>query len=319
MNIDLNKPIHLEDYIQTRTPDKAELARLLQEAKGKDRVMATFAKECGSSPSTFSRIANCKITQPLEPLLLKAIADNYAGASYAQRNYMLLSLLHANGMVDQAFVDRKKSMTPWDGFFESDEEMFSEENEAKNIITMNLLNRGYGIKYLASIKKSAGVSDYSRGFGRSEFVIQIDGHEPEYHLFRVECLNKSIKARIAGAEDHVDEETGYDYASEARSLLKDLAIYFLIDIWESESLEKVKTSYVFTDRKYYEAFCTLLQNRATNAWVSLILVDLKDQIVVEERYIQRNDCRTQASLFDAPAISHMDDEKVDEEEMDAED
>ena len=312
MNIDLNKQIHLEDYIQTRTPNKAELARLLQEAKGKDRVMATFAKECGSSPSTFSRIANCKITQPLEPVLLKAIADNYADASYTQRNYMLLSLLHANGMVDKSFVEKKKAMTPWDGFFESDEMLFSEENEAKNIITMNLLNRGYGIKYLASIQKSAGVNAYARGFGRNEFVIQIDGHEPEYHLFRVECLDKRIMARTAGMENRVDEETGYDYVSEAASLLRRLAFYFLIDLWEPESLEKVKTSYVFTDKMYFEEFSTLLKNRTTNAWVSLILVDLKDQTVVEERYIKRTDCQIQGSLFDAPAISHMDDEGVDE-------
>ena len=66
MYIDTSNPILDERlYMQTRVPDITELGNLLKKAKGSNRTMAEYAKECGVSPSTFSRIATGKITQPL--------------------------------------------------------------------------------------------------------------------------------------------------------------------------------------------------------------------------------------------------------------
>ena len=54
-----------ENYIQSRVPDIVALGNLLKMGKGNNRTMAEYAKQCGASPSTFSRIATGKITQPL--------------------------------------------------------------------------------------------------------------------------------------------------------------------------------------------------------------------------------------------------------------
>ena len=298
MKVDLNTPIRLEDYVQTRTPNKPELSRLLQEAKGPDRNMAVFAKECGSSPSTFSRILNCKISQPIEPSLLETIANHCCSKNVEERHFMLLSLLHANGMVDKDFIEKKSSDPFMGSFFSSDEELFSKENETKNVITMNLLNRGLGIRYIATIKKDTGVNDVARGFGRTEFVIQIDGQTPEYHRFQVVCLDRMVRTvRAMGSEESCD------YGLEANRLFREEAVYFLLDAWEPETFEKVKSSFVFNDQKYYEAYKEKLRGAKVNSWISLVLVDLEKQSVEEEYYLQRNDCRKRTSLFDLPVIT----------------
>lgn len=303
MKIDLSKQVKVDEYEQTRVPDKTELARLLQEAKGPGRNMATFAKECGSSASTFSRILNCKISQPVDPRLLKAIAENSDEESVDEKIFMLHCLLHANGMLNEEDIQEKKEDPFWSKYFEPNEELFSEENEAKNIITMNLLNRGLGIKYLASIKKESGVNEIARENRRGGFVIQIDGHTPDYHIFCAICLNKTRRISRGDREDQIDKETGYEYQTEAELLFRDEAVYFLLDAWEPESFQKVKYSLVFTDPKFYRAFYELLAKRKVNSWISLILVDLATQSVVEENIMSRHDNQTLESLFNMPVMS----------------
>ena len=53
------------EYVQVRTPDKIDIAHLVNIAKGPDRTMAQFADECQISASTLSRIVNGKTTKPL--------------------------------------------------------------------------------------------------------------------------------------------------------------------------------------------------------------------------------------------------------------
>lgn len=302
MIINTNDPIIIEDYVQTRTPDKTELARLLVESKGPDRNMAEFAKLCGSSPSTFSRIANCKITQPLDTGLLVRIAEQYGKDSEAEKNLMLHSLLEANGMMPKDFLERKRSI-PFLGLrVEEDEKLFSRERDIKNVITMNLLDRGVGIRYIAFIKPDTGIHSIARRHERSAFSIQIDGEDPEYYRFNVECLRDDIRVLKAGNEDKVDPVTGRDYQCEADNLFRTEAQYFLIDAWEPYSFKNLKNSYVFDDKGYFESFYRLLENRRVNSWISLILVDVEKQSVIEERFIQRIDGKTMKSLYDLPVL-----------------
>ena len=300
--IDYNEPINIEGYVQTRTPDKTELARLLVEAKGPNRNMTEFAKDCGSSPSTFSRILNCKISQPLDVDLLKRISEFYWKEMPTNKNRLLDSLLHANGMMPKSFLERKRSDPFMGGFVEEDERQFSRERDVKNAIIMNLLERGVGIRYLVSIMPDTGIHEVARQFERNAFAIKIEGENPEYQRFQIECLNDCIKVLRAGKENAVDPITGRDYQAEADHLLKEESMYFLMDAWEPESFKNLKNSIVFDDRGFYEAFYKLLENRKVNSWISLILVNLEKQIVIEEKFVQRKDGQSIDSLFDLPML-----------------
>ena len=305
MKVNLSDPINIDDFIQTRTPDKTELARLLVEAKGPERNMAEFAKLCQTSPSTFSRIANCKITQPIDTALLVRIADAYGSGSDASRNMMLHALLQANGMVSKEFLDRKSSIPLLGRSVETDEKLFSRERDVKNIITMSLLDRGVGIRYIAFIKPDTGIHTIARKHMRTAFSVQIVDETPEYYRFQIECLRDELRILKAGEEDKVDPVTERDYRSEAEHLFHSEAEYFLLDAWEPDSFINLKNSYVFEDKGYYEAFYQLLKNRKVNSWISLILVDLQKQIVLEERFIQRKDGQVLKSLYDLPTIGNQ--------------
>ena len=63
-------------YCRIREPNIEYLSYLTFKAKGSKRSINEFAKECGVSPSTISRIINKKNTTPNSDKLIKAIAEN---------------------------------------------------------------------------------------------------------------------------------------------------------------------------------------------------------------------------------------------------
>ena len=305
MTIDLETPVNLDDYEQTRTPDTGELAELLTLAKGPGRNMNEFADLCGSSAAKFSRIANQKITKPLDKELLLTIAKNTDpdGGPYrdftpmAKTNYMLHRLLVANGMVDKEFINKKKNNPFFGNTFLEDEDQFSRERKVKNIIMLSLLNRGYGIQNVVRFDKSAEVHELVNAHNRALFTLQVRGIEPRYHRFDVICLNDKYKVLRAGMEDKADPETGRDYVVEAEDFFKRKAFYFLGEVWEPEAFQKVKTTFVFDDRKLYEHVTDFFRDKKVNSWVSFMFVDICKEIVAEEWFMVRHDGKTMNSMF----------------------
>ena len=84
-------------YVQTYVPDKDRLADLLVRARGRDRFMADFARECGCSPASFTRITKKLITRPLNDALIEEIAKNAAPDSGVD----LDMLMRANGKLPE--------------------------------------------------------------------------------------------------------------------------------------------------------------------------------------------------------------------------
>lgn len=74
-----------------------------------------------------------------------------------------------------------------------------------------------------------------------------------------------------------------------REIIKDLSLIFLRDMWEPETLKDVKNSFVFTEEKYYEAFCDVMKKVKVNSYMSVILIDIAKQKVLEEKMIPRYD------------------------------
>ncbi|MBO5352819.1 MAG: helix-turn-helix transcriptional regulator [Lachnospiraceae bacterium] len=289
-NITGNPVLNPDNYIQTRTPDVSELANLIRKAKGVNRTMSEFAEMCGVSASTFSRIANGKITQPLSLEILTKIclnADPDAGIYIG-------NLAGANGMVTKEFLSYKDSHGV---NAQKDEQRFSTENEMKNIVSAALLERGLVIAYQKRIHISEGVPAIASGCGRGNLLVRIQGYEPMYWKYKMMSYT-DIKRCVAG----VSQVEGIDYECEADVMFHHEAEYFLLDAWESERFRKVKMSYVFPDREIYEAFYKRVENARVNNWISLVLVDLKSGCVIEERFLNRVDGKSCSSVFELPLM-----------------
>jgi len=295
-NVKITNPVlDPENYVQTRTPDRAELANLIRKAKGINRTMADFANECGENPSKFSRIANGKITQPLALDTLAKIAIHADPESQVH----LGSLTIANGMVTKDFLERKEKRR--EGSASKDEARFDMENRMKNIITNAILERGLAIAYQKRIHVNEGVPAIASGCGRGNLLIRIPGYEPLYWKYKTMTY---IGVRRGVVGEPLPE--GIDFECEADFMFHDEAEYFLKTLIEPERFEKVKLTYVFPDREIYEAFYRKVSCVKANAWISLVLVDLNANKVIEETILERRDGKTTTSIFELPILGDDD-------------
>ena len=81
-------------YYRKYDQDMETLADLTKRAKGDERSINEFARACGVSPSTISRLINKKNTTPNKDSLIKAIADN----AVPESGVTLDMLLQAHGL-----------------------------------------------------------------------------------------------------------------------------------------------------------------------------------------------------------------------------
>lgn len=289
-----NPVLDPDNYVQTRVPDVAELASLIKKAKGINRTMAEFAEACGVSASTFSRIANGKISQPLSIDILAEICIH----ADPEANIFIDSLTKANGMVSKQFLERKEKRGMDSG---ADEERFSLENQMKNIISTELLDRGLSVTYQKRIHVDENVPAIASGCGRGNLLIRIQGYEPQYWKFKTMAYI-GVKRAIVGQP----VEEGIDYECEADFMFHNEAEYFLLDSWEPDRLHKVRMAYVFPDRNIFEAFYNKVKKARVNNSISIILVDISLGKVIEERFLNRIDGTSEKSVFDLPVIEEED-------------
>ena len=279
------------NYIQTRVPDITELGNILRKAKGKNRTMAEYAKECGASPSTFSRIANGKITQPLS---FETLANIWK-YSDPEANIIFTTLTYANGLMEKSFIEKKEKRYP--GNVQRDELQYSTEREIKNIIMEELLNRELAIVSQRRIHVDESVPAILASAGRSGLILQVQGYTPKYWNIKVMSY---IGVRRGAYSDEPVAET--DFECEADIMFHNAAEIFLKDAWEPEKTEKVKVSFAFLDIETLEAFYKNIKCAKVNGWFSLLLVDRECKKITMEKIIPRKDGRTMESLFSLPIV-----------------
>ena len=294
---DASNPVLCEEnYIQSRVPDIVELGNLLKKGKGNNRTMAEYAKECGASPSTFSRIATGKITQPLSFETLVNIWK------YADPNSRptFIDLTKANGLVGRDFAENKERRRP--GSFERDEEQFSSEREMKNIIMEELLERGLSVQQQKRIHIDENIPAVMSGAGRAGMILTIQGYEPKY--WNIKAMSYIGVKRGFYGDEPIPE---IDFECEADVMFHNSAEMFLKDAWEPERTKNIKMSFLFMDRETLEAFWRNLKSAKVNGCFSLILVDCECQEVIEERFVPRIDGTTMKSLFELPMVGENND------------
>lgn len=292
-------------YVQTYVPDKDRLADLLVRARGRDRFMADFARECGCSPASFTRITKKLITRPLNDALIEEIAKNAAPDSGVD----LDMLMRANGKLPEG---EKPGERPAGKMSELDrlknERAYlhtsaAVEEETLSIVTEELYARGLTIGVYRRFAAARGIlglepSRYHLPTD-SSFCIKLVGYEPDLWNF-ITAEHEMIKKADNGTEERLIAA----YKISAFSGL------FLRDVWEPEYLKRIKSSFTFFDRENFEKYRELLGDKQFNSCMSLILLDREKKFFVEEQMLGRAGGREDKSLFELERIELEEEEDM---------
>lgn len=276
-------------YVQFTEPDKAALATLLEACKGPERTMAQFAEACSISASTLSRILNRNITKPLSEDMLKSIYEHRVDGCKVGMD----ELYRANGMLHTEERNRFTSR------IENRRMMEERENIAQLTIITELLKRSYAVK-----------ADFSWENGRAEirsartekergdipFYYSLGVTLPELHDLSEWAFQIYI-GPVLGASHLVNRPVVYNVKSTIRRMIQMRSDIFLIDAWQPERLRGMKYSWVFTDSGLYDAFRDYTRTAKLNNAMSTILIDLDEQVVLKEEWMNCPMKDEYASLF----------------------
>jgi DNA-binding Xre family transcriptional regulator len=266
---------------QLCAPDKARLAELLILAKGPDRTMLQFSKDAGVSSATLSRIGNGKVKEAVTLDVLFRIYE----ASCDESSVSLSDLLDANGMVVvdgtageteksaiQLAVDKLKSSNR--------ERRVGLGRQAKNAVIKSLVDRGVSV---SSVTEEQSWDRRQTDFGTTApFDFGLVVSDTRVPLWFFTLVDDGAEGCPVGA--------GWEFTQ--------VSHLFFLDGWRSPTLDGQVNSLVFTKRLAYESFYLTYQGGPLNTPISLILVDLDAETVIEERWLS-NPWRLE-SLFDKP-------------------
>ena len=262
---------------------RKNLGEALIYAKGK-MTMAEFAEKCGMNPFTFTRIVKGDIKKPLSQEEIKIIAENSEMPTEDTFDY----LIKANGMVPKSDDTPRRQKAQ-----KRSAEHRQRRETIQNSLIRSLLERGCTIVPVVNTPKESlnpiKKSRYRLGTDIS-YVLSVQGSGPEYWNFRIDLFTGD---EYKNDPAEYDSEVKFEVASTARNA-EDL---FLREIWEPEAFENTKFSFVFVNRDVFEGFFRFFEDIKVYDPISLILVDLNEQRVTEERFLRRHDGKEQESLF----------------------
>ena len=261
-------------------------------AKG-NMSMAEFAKKCEMNPITFSRIVKGDIKKPLSQEEVRKIAEN----SEQDTEYIFKFLMRENGMVPKN--DDNADRQERDQIRAEDKQR---RETIQNSLIRSLFESGCTISPVANTEEDVkyplkNSGRYKLGV-RVSFVLSVQGDEAAFSNFNINSFSIAEYRRYT-KDDTEDETKAYNWAirREVLDAVRSCPEIFLRDVWEPEAFEKTRFSFVFDNKDVFEGFFKYLEGVKVNNSFSLILVDIKEQRVVEERFIPRHDGKEQKSLF----------------------
>lgn len=282
------------EYVQVSVPNEEKLKELINGIKGTHNmskftdVIKQTTPDIKVSPSTLSRACNCG-NKPVSTKLLKAIASVTNDPEKAMKQ-----LIEANGMrtkeQDEALVQRGTQQKRRDTLMEVD-------RTVTMILQSEIVNRGYPVRMLNGSFNGYSVHGYAaqndRVFPRNyNFGVTVSGLHTSTWKF---CLD-SMSLPDDSAKDMIE--------GQVVAFINHVASVFAGDNFESELYENESYSFVFVDRKLYEAFLHRLTDNKlkVNGLMTAILVDLNGHRVLEETQLNRYDGEIASSFFKQPVI-----------------
>ena len=290
------------EYVQYSVPNAEELKEQINKVKG-DRSMSTFADDIKrSSPSvrvsapTISRACNWSGGNPVSIELLEAIAkiaDKDSGVTFE-------TLVAANGMRSK---HEDSQLSKRDSVIRRRESTLEIVRNAGMIIQNEITSRGYILRTLSRMYNGYSLQGYKdqqdRVFPRNyNFGFSVSGMSP--------CSTWKFGLCPTRLSEDSNDNVIEAYVG---NFINRIASVFASDSFESELYENEKYSFVFIDRKIYDAFSKRINDHEmiVNGLMTTILVDLENFCVLEEMQLIRFDGAEASSFFKIPVLQDEDD------------
>ena len=313
-----------EEYEAAYVPNIGALSQLLLLCKG-GRTWQEYAGLCKVSPATFTRINKGMISKQVDKGLLFRIYKNQVNPG----NPGLDELLKAGGWRKKR--KPRENAGEIDPLVEEenirfDREVREEENRLRRIggiVRSELDVRGQMTAYYANdfrnmregrnplvgeLKTRTGAFGihYFRGCFSRGFTIQVQGMDPKYGVYFPLQATTSLRERDwAHCSD--DERDDWLRRILSRIMWEGFSDIFLKDLWEPATLKNIKNTIIFTNRTEFELVGEVLSNKEVkvNNWFSLLLLDMEQEKVVEERFLPRADGKEKEvrSIFETEPIA----------------
>lgn len=278
------------EYVQVRTPDKVEIAHLVNHAKGLNRTMAQFAEACQISASTLSRIVNGKITKPLSYDTILKIYENRATKEH---EFLLGMLLSANGMRQKE--EHENNLSKF-SMYARRTQLMNRETTMKNIVVTELFDRGIPV---------VNATRHRFGMDTNTTALEIF---PEKIGDMAVALNDAQPSEAVWAfywfpqepESEGDQKTTAQQI--VRRVISAVSRLLLVDAWQPEVITGLKTSFVFSSEEVFDRFLITLKDAKLNTEMSAILLDIQAGCVLEEQWLPGITQPKEKSIFDTAKV-----------------
>lgn len=283
--------IHMSEkrphYVQVMSPKLEDVVVALTNAKGADRGWADYANDCGINPSTMSRIINGKLKSALS---VKTLDKLYQGRA-ATCKMSFDAFLIANGYIDE---DKQRDMV--DQRIAIHDKLDRILDLTEKCIVTGLYNRDIPF---------TRVEHVGDGTPNEEEILKLFGDIKCHQLLRV---GEGDKSETCGFE-FVPLKLEKDEADSERIIqenvqlaIENYATIFLEDAWNLDERLSDRVVFVFIDRILYEAFLDTFKKRRLNHYMTVLLVDIDETEVIEERPLGLQAGKSFRGLFNAPLI-----------------
>ena len=327
--------IDLDDFEAAYMPDTGHLSELIELCRG-SRSKGDFAALIKINPPKYSRLNKGNITKQVDKELLKRIYDNQIEPGQVE----LVELLKAGGWCRiRKRVERpveRPMPTEEDERLRAkiDQERKDDENRVRavNSIVRYALNaRGQWCNhydhggFISRRRNPAFIDEmnnhksrfglnYPFSMSRGGFTLAVKDMEPLFW-----CFHPSASLQYGQNTDwsKLDPEKAEARKDRIlRSIMADegFETIFLKDVWEPDTLENIKSTIVFHDPVEFEKVWEVFGKKTVNNWISILLINIDKEKVVEERIMPRTDGKKKESLFLLPPTM----EKIEDEDFDPE-
>lgn len=204
------------DYIRVSDPNMELLSAYTILAKGEDRSLNDFAKDCGVSTSTLSRLINKKNNKPNSDSLISKIIENIDPNSEVTEDMILSAHGLAKVRVEDGIVpeDTSEIVKEASKHFKNRQAMI--EELCRDIMVFDLHSKGYKANYnveynfrdniILSTKELRYAADFSietdafEGVTKWAFDVYVGHHRPLMHklswLFGAAYIDSPLKNGI---------------------------------------------------------------------------------------------------------------------------
>lgn len=276
-----------QDLVQLTEMNPKALAALLVEAKGPSRSMAEYAKACGVNASTLSRILNGKITRPVSVDMLKKLFENRDPSA----TFTLEQFASANGMVTSEARDNAIEQTR-----KSSERIYNHYRHISKIITNDLFDRGITMRRIPS-----PTDEEDEDIGSLLFSKRVHADialEADYDDHTVRWMFQIVPFIF---KKPISDEDAILYVHQ---IISNFSKLFLRDVWEPNENAGEQYTIVVANGKIYNFLIKGLSNIHFHHTFTAVLVDAREDKVIEETQLGVAEASNFVSLFElSPASS----------------